>query len=116
VLRRSGADYLRATSAVDVRQQLARFTAAEKDDEHTVQGLKTAFALVPGADARAVARDLRAECAQEIQQVLDTTPPVHVPGRLVQLRDKEWPVRAGSLAAEIIRRGQPCRRGVFQTP
>ena len=105
VLRRWGADFLRATSAVDVRQQLARVTAAEKDDEHTVQVLTTAFALVPGADARTVARDLRAECVQQIQQVLDTTPAVHVPGRLVQLRDKAWPVRAGSLAAEIIRNG-----------
>ena len=105
ILRRWGADFLRATSAADVRQQLARFTAAEKDDEHTVQVLTTAFALVPGADARGVARDLRAECVQQIQQVLDTTPAVHVPGRLVQLRDKEWPVRAGSLAAEILRNG-----------
>ena len=60
---------------------------------------------MPGADARTVARDLRAECVQQIQQVLDTTPSVHVPGRLVQLRDKAWPMRAGSLAAELIRNG-----------
>jgi hypothetical protein len=105
VLRRWGADFLRTTSAEDVRQRLARFAGDGDADRHTRQVLETALALVPGADARAVASALRAECVRDIQRLLDTTSALHVPSRVVQHIDKVWPVRAGSLAAEIIRGG-----------
>jgi HK97 family phage portal protein len=105
VLRRWGADFLRTTSAEDVRQRLARFAGDDEADGHTRQVLETALTLVPGADARGVASTLRAECARDIQRLLDTTAAVHVPARVVQQIDKVWPVRAGSLAAEILRNG-----------
>jgi hypothetical protein len=105
VLRRWGADFLRATSAADVRVQLARLAGGDEADGHTRKVLETALALVPSADPASVARALRAECVRQIQQVLDTTAAQYVPGRVVQLLDKEWPVRAGALAAEIIQNG-----------
>ena len=89
-----------------MRKRLARFAGDDEADSHTRQILETALTLVPGAAAREVARDLRAECARHIQQILDTTAAEHVPHRVVQYIDKQWPLRAGSLAAEIIRSGR----------
>jgi HK97 family phage portal protein len=105
VLRRWGAEFIRAASAADVRQRLAKFAGADDADGHTRQILETAFALVPGASAWAVARALRAECVSDVQHVLDTTSAEHVPNRVLQHIEKQWPIRAGSLAAELIRNG-----------
>jgi HK97 family phage portal protein len=106
ILRRWGADFLRAKSAEDVRKLLAHFAGEDEADRHTRQILETALALVPGVDARGVAIALRAECVRDIQRLLDTTSALHVPSRVMQLIDKTWPPRAGHLAAEIIRSGR----------
>jgi hypothetical protein len=105
ILRRWGADFLRAKSAEDVRNLLARFAGEDEADRHTRQILETALTLVPGSDARVVASALRAECVRDIQRLLDTTSALHVPSRVMQQIDKTWPLRAGSLAAEIIQNG-----------
>ena len=103
VLRRWGEPFLRATDTAAVRERLAKLASADPADGYTTQVLMTAFALVPGTDVRGVARGLRDECVNRIQQVLDAVAAAHVPGRVQKQVDIEWPVRAGSLAAELIR-------------